>query len=51
MAFSLVLRPGSRGWTPAHLTALGALELVLSDLGFPVKLGEGVRAAEQILQK
>ncbi len=33
------------------LTALGALELILSDLGYPVKLGEGVRAAQQILQK
>jgi aspartate aminotransferase-like enzyme len=33
------------------LTALGALELVLADLGFPVKFGEGVRAAQQILHK
>ncbi|MBI4572818.1 MAG: alanine--glyoxylate aminotransferase family protein [candidate division NC10 bacterium] len=33
------------------LTVLGALELVLADLGYPVKLGEGVRAAEEILQK
>jgi aspartate aminotransferase-like enzyme len=33
------------------LTALGALELVLADLGYPVKFGEGVRAAEEILQK
>ncbi len=33
------------------LTALGALELILADLGYPVKLGEGVRAAQQILQK
>ncbi|HSB72428.1 MAG TPA: alanine--glyoxylate aminotransferase family protein [Candidatus Methylomirabilis sp.] len=33
------------------LTALGALDLVLSDLGYPVKLGEAVRAAEQVLQK
>ncbi len=33
------------------LTALGALELVLADLGYPVKLGEGVRAAEECLQK
>jgi aspartate aminotransferase-like enzyme len=33
------------------LVALGTLELVLADLGFPVKLGEGVRAAQQILQK
>jgi aspartate aminotransferase-like enzyme len=33
------------------LIALGALELVLADLGYPVKLGEGVRAAQQVLQK
>ncbi len=33
------------------LIALGTLELVLADLGYPVKLGEGVRAAQQILQK
>jgi aspartate aminotransferase-like enzyme len=33
------------------LVALGTLELVLADLGYPVKLGEGVRAAKQILQK
>ncbi len=33
------------------LTALGALELILTDLGYPVKLGEGIRAAQQILQK
>lgn len=33
------------------LTALGALELTLADLGYPVKLGEGGRAAQQILQK
>ena len=33
------------------LTALGALEFVLADLGHPVALGQGIRAAEQILQK
>ncbi|HSC70829.1 MAG TPA: alanine--glyoxylate aminotransferase family protein, partial [Candidatus Methylomirabilis sp.] len=33
------------------LIALGTLELVLVELGYPVKLGEGVRAAQQILQK
>ncbi len=33
------------------LTALGGLELVLSELGYPVKLGAGVRAAEEVLQK
>jgi aspartate aminotransferase-like enzyme len=33
------------------LIALGALELILAELGSPVKLGEGVRAAQHILQK
>ena len=33
------------------LTALGALEFVLADLGHPVTFGQGLRAAEQILQK
>lgn len=33
------------------LTPLGTLESVLADLGCPVKFGEGVRAAQQILQK
>ncbi len=33
------------------LTALGALEFVLSELGYPVKLGEGVRAAQEVLQQ
>jgi aspartate aminotransferase-like enzyme len=48
-----IFRIAHMGYVDAFdvLTALGALELVLSDLGFPVKLGEGVRAAEQVLQK
>ena len=33
------------------LTALGALELVLADLGHPVTFGHAIRAAEQVLQK
>lgn len=33
------------------LTALTALEFVLADLGYPVTFGEGIRAAQQILQK
>jgi aspartate aminotransferase-like enzyme len=33
------------------LTALAALEFVLADLGHPVTFGQGIRAAEQILQK
>jgi aspartate aminotransferase-like enzyme len=33
------------------LTALGALEFVLADLGHPVTFGQGLRAAEEILRK
>jgi aspartate aminotransferase-like enzyme len=33
------------------LTALGGLEMVLADLGYPATLGAGVQAAEQILRK
>jgi alanine-glyoxylate transaminase/serine-glyoxylate transaminase/serine-pyruvate transaminase len=33
------------------LTALAGLEMVLADLGYPVTLGTGVQAAEQLLRK
>jgi aspartate aminotransferase-like enzyme len=33
------------------LTALGGLEMVLADLGSPIALGAGVRAAEQVLRQ
>jgi aspartate aminotransferase-like enzyme len=33
------------------LTAIAALEMALRDLGFPVKLGEGVRACMEILHE
>ncbi|HWU41485.1 MAG TPA: aminotransferase class V-fold PLP-dependent enzyme, partial [Candidatus Acidoferrum sp.] len=33
------------------LTALGALEFVLTDLGYPVAFGQAIQAAQQILQK
>jgi aspartate aminotransferase-like enzyme len=33
------------------LTALGGLEMVLADLGYPVTLGAGVQAAEQLLRQ
>jgi aspartate aminotransferase-like enzyme len=48
-----IFRISHMGYVDAFdvLTALGALELVLADLGHPVKFGEGVGAAEQILQK
>jgi aspartate aminotransferase-like enzyme len=32
------------------LTALGALEMVLADLGYPVSFGAGVAAAQRVLQ-
>ena len=32
------------------LTALGALEMVLAELRYPVTLGTGVRAAEELLR-
>jgi BirA family transcriptional regulator, biotin operon repressor / biotin---[acetyl-CoA-carboxylase] ligase len=41
LAFSLVLRPGSGDWTPAHLTALGALAVCNALL-------EGYQLAAQI---
>ncbi len=48
-----IFRIAHMGYVDAFdvVTALGALELVLADLGYPVKVGEGVRAAQQILQK
>ena len=33
------------------LTALAGLEMVLADLGHPVTLGAGLRAAEEVLRK
>jgi aspartate aminotransferase-like enzyme len=32
------------------VTALGALEMVLADLGYGVRFGEGVRAAEHVFR-
>ncbi|MFQ5532573.1 MAG: pyridoxal-phosphate-dependent aminotransferase family protein [Candidatus Methylomirabilales bacterium] len=32
------------------VVALSALELTLSELGYPIKLGEGIRAAQEVLQ-
>jgi aspartate aminotransferase-like enzyme len=48
-----IFRISHMGYVDAFdvVTALGALELVLADLGYPVQFGEGVRAAQQILQK
>ncbi len=48
-----IFRIAHMGYVDAFdvVTALGALELILADLGYPVKFGEGVRAAQQILQK
>ncbi|MFQ5881805.1 MAG: pyridoxal-phosphate-dependent aminotransferase family protein [Candidatus Methylomirabilales bacterium] len=33
------------------VVALSALELTLSDLGYPIKLGEGIQAAQEVLQR
>lgn len=33
------------------VVALSALELTLSEVGYPVKLGDGIRAAQEVLQK
>ncbi|MFQ5515468.1 MAG: pyridoxal-phosphate-dependent aminotransferase family protein [Myxococcota bacterium] len=48
-----ILRIGHMGDVDAFdmLTAVAALELALSDLGFPVKLGEGMRAASEIMRE
>jgi aspartate aminotransferase-like enzyme len=46
-----IFRIAHMGYVEAFdvLTALAALELVLGDLGYPVSLGAGLRAAEQVL--
>ncbi len=48
-----IFRIAHMGYVDAFdiLTAMGALELVLSELGHPVRLGAGVSAAEEVLQK
>ncbi len=33
------------------VVALSALELTLAEVGYPVKLGDGIRAAQEVLQK
>ena len=33
------------------VVALSALELTLSEVGYPVKLGDGIRAAQEVLQR
>ncbi|HET7854182.1 MAG TPA: alanine--glyoxylate aminotransferase family protein [Candidatus Methylomirabilis sp.] len=33
------------------VVALSALELTLAELGYPVKLGDGIRAAQEVLQR
>lgn len=33
------------------IVALSALELTLSEVGYPIKLGEGIRAAQEVLQR
>jgi aspartate aminotransferase-like enzyme len=48
-----IFRISHMGYVDAFdiLTALGGLEMVLADLGYPVTLGAGVQAAEQLLRQ
>ena len=48
-----IFRIGHLGWLDAFdmLTAIGALEQALRDLGYPVKLGEGTRALSERLHE
>jgi len=48
-----IIRIAHLGWMDASdmIVALSSLEMSLSKLGYPVKLGEGLAAAEEILGK
>jgi aspartate aminotransferase-like enzyme len=48
-----IFRIGHLGWLDAFdmLTAIGALELALQDLGYPVKLGEGTRTLTERMRE
>jgi aspartate aminotransferase-like enzyme len=48
-----IFRIGHMGDVDAFdmLTAVAAVEMALADLGYPVKLGEGVRTAEEMLRE
>jgi aspartate aminotransferase-like enzyme len=48
-----IFRISHMGYVDAFdiLTALGGLEMVLADLGYPVAFGAGIQAAEQLLRQ
>jgi aspartate aminotransferase-like enzyme len=50
---SSIFRIGHMGDVDAFdaLTAVAAVEMGLADLGYAVKLGEGVRAAQEVLRE
>lgn len=47
-----IFRLATLGYADPHdvIVALAALEQTLSELGYPVKLGEGIRAAQEVFQ-
>ncbi|MBI4391715.1 MAG: alanine--glyoxylate aminotransferase family protein [candidate division NC10 bacterium] len=48
-----IFRIASLGYADAYdvLTGIAALEFTLAELGYPVRLGDGLRAAQDVLQK
>lgn len=48
-----VFRIATLGYADAYdvLTGIAALEFTLAELGYPVRLGDGLRAAQDVLQK
>ena len=47
-----IFRVGHLGYVDRFdvITAVAAVEMVLGEMGYPVKLGEGMRAASEILK-
>ena len=48
-----IFRIATLGYADAYdvLTGIAALEFTLAELGYPVRLGDGLRAAQEVLQK
>jgi len=48
-----IFRIATLGYADAYdvLTGIAALEFTLAELGYPVRLGDGLRAAQDVLQK
>lgn len=48
-----IFRMATLGYADAYdvLTGIAALEFTLAELGYPVRLGDGLRAAQDVLQK